>query len=69
MIQKQNNGIKLYLVGSKPSQEVLDLASKDVIVTGFVTDEELDEYYSKIKLVVVPLRTGAGVKGKIRTLS
>ena len=65
MIQKQNKGIKLYLVGSKPSQEVLDLASKDVIVTGFVTDEELDEYYSKIKLVVVPLRTGAGVKGKI----
>ena len=25
----------------------------------------MDEYYSKIKLVVVPLRTGAGVKGKI----
>ena len=64
MIKKQNKGIKLYLVGSKPSKEVLDLASKDVVVTGFVTDEELDKFYEEIKLVVVPLRTGAGVKGK-----
>ena len=64
-IKKQHPEIKLYLVGSKPTDEVLALQSKDIIVTGFVTDEELDDYYSKIKLVVVPLRTGAGVKGKI----
>lgn len=64
-IKKKNKGIKLYLVGSNPSDEVKALAADDVIVTGFVTDEQLDEYYSKIKLVVVPLRTGAGVKGKI----
>ena len=41
------------------------MQSKDVKVTGFVTEEELDDLYSKIRLVVVPLRTGAGVKGKI----
>ncbi len=65
MIKEKNPDIKLYLVGSNPASEVLALSSDDVIVTGFVTDEELDEYYEKIKLVVVPLRTGAGVKGKI----
>lgn len=64
-IKKKNKGIKLYLVGSNPSQEVLNLKSNDVIVTGFVTDEELDELYTQMRLVVVPLRTGAGVKGKI----
>lgn len=64
-IKKHTKNVKLYLVGSKPSDEVLALASDDIIVTGFVTDEELDKYYEKIKLVVVPLRTGAGVKGKI----
>ena len=53
------------MVGSNPSQEVLNLKSDDVIVTGFVTDEELDELYTQMRLVVVPLRTGAGVKGKI----
>ena len=64
-IKQQYKDIKLYLVGSNPTDEILQLASKDVIVTGFVTDAELDKFYSEIRLVVVPLRTGAGVKGKI----
>lgn len=64
-IKKQLPDIKLYLVGSNPDEKVQVLASNDVIVTGYVTDEELDDYYSKIKCVVVPLRSGAGVKGKI----
>lgn len=64
-IKKKIHGVKLYLVGSNPTEQVVELQCKDVIVTGFVTDEELEEYYSKIKLVVVPLRSGAGVKGKI----
>ena len=64
-IKKQQPDIKLYLVGSNPTEQVRNLQSEDVIVTGFVTDEELEKYYSKIKLVIVPLRSGAGVKGKI----
>ena len=64
-IKQIHKDVTLYLVGSSPTKEVLDLQSKDVKVTGFVTEEELDDLYSKIRLVVVPLRTGAGVKGKI----
>lgn len=64
-IKKKYKNIKLYLVGSNPIPEIQQLASSSVIVTGFVTDEELEAYYKKVRLVVVPLRTGAGVKGKI----
>lgn len=64
-IKQTHKDIKLYLVGSNPTEEILQLASPDIIVTGFVTDAELDKFYSEIRLVVVPLRTGAGVKGKI----
>ena len=64
-IKKRIPDIKIYLVGSKPTNEILSLQSDDVIVTGFVTDEELENIYAKAKLVVCPLRYGAGVKGKI----
>ncbi len=64
-VKKKIPGIKFYIVGSNPTQEVLDLQSKDIVVTGYVSDEKLNEIYSKAKMVVVPLRFGAGVKGKI----
>lgn len=34
-------------------------------VLGFVSDERLAELYQESRLVVVPLRYGAGVKGKV----
>ena len=37
---------------------------KDVKVLGFVSDESLRELYRVSRLVVIPLRYGAGVKGK-----
>lgn len=64
-IKRKYKNIKLYLVGSNPTNEILSLASTDIIVTGFIPDDELEKYYSRIRLVVVPLRSGAGVKGKI----
>ncbi len=57
--------IKFYIVGSNPPDVVKNLISDNIIVTGFVTDEQLSEYYRNTKLVVVPLRYGAGVKGKV----
>ena len=36
-----------------------------IIFTGFVSDDELKELYRNCRLVVVPLRFGAGVKGKV----
>ncbi|MBB3345225.1 glycosyltransferase [Luteimonas sp. RC10] len=57
--------VKLSLVGSNPTAEVLALAGSDVEVTGFVTDEELTKRYASARVAVVPLRFGAGVKGKV----
>ena len=54
-----------HIVGSGAPEEVKALASDHIILEGFVTDEELGELYRKCRLVVVPLRYGAGVKGKI----
>lgn len=57
--------MKWYIVGSKPPKEVENLASANIIVTGFLTDEALEKLYNECRLVVVPLRYGAGVKGKV----
>jgi len=57
--------IKFYIVGSNPTPDILALASKNVIVTGFV--EDISELFGSIKLSVAPLRYGAGVKGKINS--
>jgi|GEM_PF-2138593 len=57
--------INWYIVGSKPPEEVLALASDNIIVTGFVSDARLEELYATCRLAVVPLRVGAGVKGKV----
>lgn len=65
LIKKRNVGIKLYLVGSNPTQKIMDLASDEIIVTGFVSDAELENYYRNSRVVVAPLLYGAGVKGKV----
>lgn len=54
-----------HIVGSSAPEEIKALASEHIVLEGFVTDEELGELYRKCRLVVVPLRYGAGVKGKI----
>ncbi|QFG01088.1 glycosyltransferase [Psychrobacillus glaciei] len=57
--------IKFYIVGSNPPNDIMALNSKNIIVTGYVTEEKLMQYYSDCRIVVVPLRYGAGVKGKV----
>lgn len=56
--------INFKIVGSNPTEKIKSLASKNIIVTGFVSDEELLEYYKKSRISIIPLRYGAGVKGK-----
>lgn len=53
-----------YIVGSNPTASVQAIADAHTIVTGFVSDEELEQYYARARVVVIPLRYGAGVKGK-----
>ncbi|HCV43755.1 MAG TPA: hypothetical protein DGH68_09755, partial [Bacteroidetes bacterium] len=63
LVRKQLPGIMLYLVGSAPPAEVKALACKDIIVTGFVP--ELKPYLQQARVSIVPMRYGAGMKGKI----
>jgi glycosyltransferase involved in cell wall biosynthesis len=55
--------LKLYIVGSDPPSKLYELANKDIIITGFVEDPSW--YFEKIKLGIVPLSKGAGVKVKV----
>ncbi len=55
--------VPVTIVGSQPPPEVLALASPLVDVAGWV--EDLDPLLERSRLMVAPLRFGAGVKGKI----
>jgi GT2 family glycosyltransferase len=64
-IRQRRPDIKLYLIGSRPTEQVLQLQSSFIEVTGYVTDEELAAHYASARVAVVPLRFGAGVKNKV----
>ncbi|WP_200882927.1 glycosyltransferase [Cellvibrio mixtus] len=64
-IKQQHPDTVLYLIGSRPTEQVLQLQSPSVHVTGYVTDEELAAHYASARVAVVPLRFGAGVKNKV----
>jgi len=55
--------IKLYVVGDNVTPEIAAYASADVEVLGYVPDVE--PLFRNCRLMVVPLRYGAGVKGKL----
>lgn len=56
--------LKLYIVGSNPEKEILQLATdKSVVVTGYVAD--LRPYLSRAWVVVAPLQEGFGVKVRV----
>ena len=57
--------IKIHILGSNAPKEILSLASKNLIMEGFVTDEQLEQFYRKSRISLVPLRYGAGIKGKV----
>ncbi|MBD2306415.1 glycosyltransferase [Chroococcidiopsis sp. FACHB-1243] len=59
---QHDRDFKLYIVGSNPSQKVLALACKQIIVTGFVEDPT--EFFEKAEIGIVPLFKGGGIKLK-----
>ena len=65
VIRKAIPDISLRIVGSFPPPEVEALACDNVLVTGYVSDEALDEFYDSSIVAVVPLRYGGGIKGKL----
>lgn len=66
-IREQLPRADFYVVGSKVTEEIqaLEQPGNGIIIKGFVSEEELERLYAGCKLVVVPLRYGAGVKGKV----
>ena len=57
--------LKLFIVGARPSQELIDCARKDssIVITGFV--ESVKEYYEQCDIAVVPIYEGTGAKLKV----
>lgn len=53
----------LYIVGLNPPQQILDLASRNITITGTV--EDIRPYVYDSSVFVAPLRFGSGIKGKI----
>lgn len=58
-----NGKVKLYIVGAKPNQKLIDRQSQNIIVTGFVDD--IREYFENAMCLVAPLLIGAGIKVKV----
>ena len=65
LILKQLPDVKLHLVGAHPTPAIEALQSDHVILHGYLSDEDLAQMYKDSRLSVVPLRFGAGVKGKV----
>jgi len=63
LVKEKYPNAKLYIVGSMPTEEIKNLASNDIIVTGFVDD--LREYLDKASVFIAPIRFGAGFRGKV----
>lgn len=64
---REKLNVPFYIVGSKVTEEIkaLEQTGNGIIVKGFVSEEELAELYATCRVVVVPLRYGAGIKGKV----
>ncbi|MGH9339660.1 MAG: glycosyltransferase [Acidobacteriota bacterium] len=64
LILKEQPLTRLCIVGSAPPACIQELGQNpNITVTGFVPD--LRDYYQQAQVVVVPLRTGVGIRGKI----
>lgn len=54
-----------YIVGSNAPDEITQITTQGVIVKGFVSEPELQRLYADCRIAAVPLRYGAGIKGKV----
>ena len=63
LIRKQVPHIRVYVVGGRPPRQLVSMASRDVIVTGFVKD--VRPYVHRASVYIVPLRMGGGTRLKV----
>ncbi|MBC7988355.1 MAG: DUF4915 domain-containing protein [Luteimonas sp.] len=65
IVQRSCPEHRLCLVGAEPSDAVVSLGRSNVLVTGHIPEHELVAYYHSARVVVAPVRFGAGLKGKV----
>ena len=65
LLRERLPGVRVRVVGSSPPPVILEMASEDVIIEGFV--EDLSPLLDQVRVSLAPLRYGAGIKGKIGT--
>lgn len=54
---------RFYIVGAQPPQDILELASENIIITGFVDD--LAATIGDAAVAVAPVRVAAGIQNKV----
>lgn len=57
--------ICFYIAGADMPADISNIKMEGAKVLGALTDAELEEMYRSVKMIVVPLRYGAGIKGKV----
>lgn len=63
LIWQQYPDMHLTLLGSNPPAQIRNLQNNRVTVTGYIRD--IEPYFLNHRVFVVPLRYGAGMKGKV----
>lgn len=65
LVRKSLPDLVFNIVGSNPPENIKNLANSRIKVWGTVSDEELKQIYRTVRMSIIPLRFGAGVKGKV----
>lgn len=63
LLRRRRPGIRFHIYGSAIPPEFADLAAADVVLEGYV--ETVDLALDRARVFVAPLRSGAGIKGKV----
>ena len=63
LVKKEYPNIRVLIAGANPTQKVRSLASKNVVITGWVDD--MRECYAKSKIFIAPMRIGTGLQNKL----
>jgi GT2 family glycosyltransferase len=65
LVRMQIPDVKFHIIGSDMPDEIKSFESEYIINHGYLLDKELKAIYSTVKVNILPLLHGAGVKGKL----
>lgn len=63
LVWKKYPNVKLVIAGAEPDKKVLQLASKNIEITGWVKD--ITTYYAAAKIFIAPMQIGTGLQNKL----